>query len=118
MIALVRGVMAASIRVGSILNVAGSMSTKTFLAPRRAIEPAVAKNVYGLVITSSPAPMSRAISDNSRASVPELTPTQFLAWQYAATAFSSCPTSGPLMHCCDSSTRSTAGRISSRRVAY
>jgi hypothetical protein len=44
MIALVRGVMAASIREGSRLYVSGSMSTKTGVAPVRQTEPAVAKN--------------------------------------------------------------------------
>ena len=34
------------------------MSTKTGLAPVRAMAPAVAKKVYGVVITSSPGPMS------------------------------------------------------------
>ena len=36
--------------------------------------PAVAKNVYGLVMTSSPAPMSSAMSAISSASVPEEMP--------------------------------------------
>jgi hypothetical protein len=42
MITRVRGVTAASIRAGSMLQVSGSMSTKTGLAPVRQIEPAVA----------------------------------------------------------------------------
>jgi hypothetical protein len=37
--------------------------------------PAVAKNVNGDVSTSSPGPISSAISANSSASVPEDTPT-------------------------------------------
>ena len=45
MIALVRGVIAASIRTGSMLKVSGSISTKTGLAPVRQIDPAVAKKV-------------------------------------------------------------------------
>ena len=45
MMALVRDVTACSIRFGSILNVTGSMSTKTGLAPTRAMAPAVAKKV-------------------------------------------------------------------------
>ena len=49
------------------------MSTKTGLAPVRAMAPAVAKNVYGVVITSSPGPMSSAIRLISRASLPEET---------------------------------------------
>ena len=47
------------------------MSTKSGNAPTREMVPAVAKNVYGVVMTASPAPMSRAISAASKASVPE-----------------------------------------------
>jgi hypothetical protein len=50
------------------------MSQNTGRAPARAMVPAVAKNVKGEVITSSPAPISRAISASSSASVPEETP--------------------------------------------
>ena len=75
MMALVRGVTAASILAGSMLKVSGSMSTKTGLAPRRWMTPAVAKKVKGEVMTSSPGPTSRAIRAMSRASVPEETPT-------------------------------------------
>ena len=53
---------------------AGSMSTNTGVAPRRAIAPAVAKNVYGVVMTSSPGPMSSAIRHASSASLPDDTP--------------------------------------------
>ena len=53
------------------------MSTKTGLAPVRAMAPAVAKKVYGVVITSSPGPMPSAIRLTSRASLPEETVT---AW--------------------------------------
>jgi hypothetical protein len=45
MIARVRDVIAPSIRAGSRLKVTGSISTNTGLAPTRAIDPAVAKNV-------------------------------------------------------------------------
>jgi len=47
-----------------------SISTKTGLPPRRATELAVEKNVYGVVITSSPGFISRAIRARIRASVP------------------------------------------------
>ena len=50
------------------------MSTKTGFAPVRQIEPAVAKNEYGVVITSSPGPILAAIKGKSRASVPEAQP--------------------------------------------
>ncbi len=55
------------------------MSTKTGLAPISAIISAVAKNVNGTVMTSSPGPMSSAISAMSRASVPLATPMQCFA---------------------------------------
>ena len=44
MIARVFGVIATSIRAGSMLYETGSMSTKTGLAPVRQMAPAVAKN--------------------------------------------------------------------------
>ena len=55
----------------------GSMSANTGVAPTIAIASALATNVNGVVMTSSPGPMSRARSAKCRASVPELTPT---AW--------------------------------------
>ena len=94
------------------------MSTKTGLAPVRAIAPAVAKNVYGVVITSSPGPMSSAIRQISRASLPEETVMACGQPQYGASLASHSVTAGPRMHCWLSSTASTAARISSRIVAY
>ena len=44
-----------------MLYVAGSISTKTGRAPRRATQLAVEKNVYGVVITTSPGPIPSAI---------------------------------------------------------
>ena len=49
--------------------------------PHAAIQPAVAKNVYGVVITSSPGPISSAIRQANRASLPEDTPTPWAHWQ-------------------------------------
>ena len=68
--ARVRGVIAASTAVGSILNVPGSMSTKTGVPPALWIVPAVAKNVNGVVMTSSPERSPSALSGRSSASVP------------------------------------------------
>ena len=62
------------------LKLAGSMSQNSGRAPARAMVPAVAKNVNGLVITSSPAPMSSAMSASSSASVPEDTPMPKRHW--------------------------------------
>ena len=50
------------------------MSQKSGRAPSRATTPAVAKNVNGDVTTSSPGPMSSAISATSSASVPDEMP--------------------------------------------
>ena len=75
MIARVRGVIFSSIFAGSMLNVAGSMSTKTGVAPTRAIAPTVAKKVNGVVMTSSPALMPETISEMMSASDPLVTPT-------------------------------------------
>ena len=70
MIAFVRLVHAAAAASGTMLNVAGSMSQKTGFAPTLCTVPAVAKNVNGVVTTSSPRPMSSARSASKRASVP------------------------------------------------
>ena len=75
MIALVRGVIAASIAAGAIVYVSGSMSTNTGVAPAYSIAATVATNVNGTVITSSPGPMPAASSARCSALVPELTPT-------------------------------------------
>ena len=57
----VMGVIAASSRFGSI-TMPSSTSTKTGRAPIEAMAPTVAKNVYGVVITSSPGPTLASIA--------------------------------------------------------
>ena len=84
------------------------MSTKTGVAPRRAIAPAVAKKVYGVVMTSSPGPMFSAMRQASRASLPDDTPIPWEQFEYAAMAFSHCSTFGPRMKCWDSITSAMA----------
>ena len=74
MIAFVRSVIARSTSAGSRFSVTGSMSAKTGVAPRRAIDSAVAKNVNAGQITSSPGPISSASSASTSASVPFATP--------------------------------------------
>ncbi len=59
---------------GERLKVFGSMSQKSGRAPVRAMVPAVAKKVKGLVMTASPAPMPSAMIARRSASVPEETP--------------------------------------------
>ncbi len=97
-IARVRGVIAASISAGSILYVRGSMSTKTGVAPTMPMASVVATNVNGVVMTSSPGPMSSARSARCSASVPEFRPTPCEPPTYAATSPSSAFTFGPLMN--------------------
>ena len=106
--------MAASIRAGSMLYVSGSMSTNTGLAPVRQIEPAVAKNVYGEVITSSPGPIPRAINGNRSASVPDAQPIPRATPQYSASSASSFSTSGPITNIWLSNSPRITGSISSR----
>ena len=79
MIALVRGVMAASINDASMLQVSGSMSTNTGTPPSSTIISAVAAKVNGVVMTSSPGFRSIAISEIKSASVPLATVMQCLA---------------------------------------
>jgi len=62
------------------------MSQKSGRAPLRAMVPAVAKNVKGLVMTASPGPIPSAMSASSSASVPEETPIPWRHWLYAANA--------------------------------
>src|SRR3954451_5327095 len=88
------------------------MSTNTGFAPTRAIAPAVAKNVYGVVMTSSPSPMPSAIRQARSASVPEDMPTPCAQVEYCAIALSHSSTFGPRMKCCDSITSAIAASIS------
>ena len=118
MIALVFGVTFSSIRSGSMLKVSGSISAKTGTAPSRAIEPAVAKKVNDGQTTSSPGPTPYAISVQSSASVPLLTPMACFVPQYAARSRSNRSTCGPRISACASHTSSIARRISWRRGRY
>src|SRR5437899_6697965 len=116
--ARVRGVTAASTAAGSMLNVAGSISTKTGVPPALWIAPAVAKNVNGVVMTSSPGSSPRALRGRSSASVPLAHAMPCLARASWATALSSCGTEGPITKCCDSMTACRAGRTSSLIARY
>ncbi len=59
-IAFVRGVIAASTAAGSMLNVSGSTSAKTGVAPVKSTALAEATNENDDVTTSSPGPMPSA----------------------------------------------------------
>ena len=98
MIARVRGVIAAAIRRTSMLHVSGSTSTNTGFPPSSTIISAVATNVNGHVITSSPGFSPIAISAIWSASVPLLHVMQCLAPAYRASRSSSSATSGPRMN--------------------
>ena len=116
--ARVRSVTLDSNCAGSRLYVTGSISTKIGVAPTRAIAPAVAKKVYGVVMTSSPCPIPSAMRQMSKASVPEETPTACEQLLYRAMAFSHSCTLGPRMKCCDSITSATARSTSALIAKY
>ena len=118
MMARVRGVMRASTKEASRLQVPGSTSTNTGLPPSSTIISPVAANVKGLVMTSSPGFKSSAISAISSASVPLATVTQCRLPVKAARAASSSATSGPMMYWPWSSTRWMRASMSPLSVAY
>src|SRR3954470_9477804 len=74
------------------------MSAKTGVAPRRAIDSAVAENVNAGQITSSPGPMPSASSTSTIASVPLATPTVSGTPRYCAASRSNALTFGPRMN--------------------
>src|SRR5262245_48690313 len=98
MIAAVFGVMAASTAEGSMSAVGGSTSASTGVAPAETTASAVAKNVLGGRMTSSPGPMPAACSMSSKAAVPEPTPTAVVAPTYVASAASNAAPSGPALN--------------------
>src|SRR5437763_9269959 len=118
MMARVRDVIFASISSGAMLQVTGSMSTNTGVAPSRTMTSAVAMKVNGVVMTSSPGLSPRAISAISSASVPEATVMQWRAPQYSASLASSSATSGPMMYWPWSSTAWMRPLIRSRDAWY
>ena len=72
--ARVFGVTAAATALGSMQRLPPSQSTRTALHPAIQIASAVAKKVFALVMTSSPALRPRAIIVSQIASVPLPTP--------------------------------------------
>ena len=111
--ARVRGPIAAGMSATSRLNVAGSMSTNTGVAPTWRIDSAVAKKENGVVMTSSPGPIPRQRRPMTRASVPLFNPTACFTPRKAATSCSKAATSLPRMKRPLLKTRSMAGRSSS-----
>ena len=81
MIALVRGVIAASTWPGSMQKSSSRTSTKTGVAPARRITLTVALKLNETVMTSSPGPMPSACRTASWATVPLLISTACLTPQ-------------------------------------
>ena len=97
MMALVRAVTAASMSDGSMLKNRGSISTSTGRASKYLITSAVAANVYGVVITSSPCFNPMASRARCMAAVHELTAMACFAPTTAANADSNCFVFGPVV---------------------
>jgi len=87
--------MAASSKLGSILKVSGSISTKTGLAPVKTMLLTEAIKVKGVVMTSSPGPISWANRATWRAVVPEEVAMACLTPQTVANFSSKAAVRGP-----------------------
>jgi len=118
MIAFVFGVIAASIFAGSMHLVLGSQSTNTAVAPAIQIASAVAKNVFGWVMTSSPGPIPSAINASQMASVPLPTPIACAVPWNAASSCSNCFSIGPCTYSPLSITRLILASISAWMFLY
>src|SRR6185436_10633742 len=95
MIALVLGVMRASMSAARMFQVSGSQSTQTGVAPARTTAAAQEMMVKLGMITSSPGPMPSAATASSRAAEPLLTATPNFLPTFAANCSSKRPTKGP-----------------------
>ena len=80
---------------GSRQKLSGRMSANTGVAPAISIVSAEAKNVNGVVMTSSPGPTPSARSDRYRESVPLATPMACFTPTYSASSFSNACVFGP-----------------------
>jgi hypothetical protein len=98
-IALVLGVIAASIRAESILYVSGRMSTNTGRARSNSRQLADAMKLNGVVMTSSPSPIPSARTIRCRADVPLLTATPCATPATAANPASNSGKRGPKLRC-------------------
>ena len=93
--AVVLGVMAASIFAGSKLHVAGSISTNTGFIPFHHKECVVATKLYGVVITS---PVTlKACSAVISGNVPFVNKLMYGTFKYSHNAFSNCWWNCPLL---------------------
>ena len=116
MIALVRGVMAASTLSRSILRVTGSISANTGVAPTSMITLAVATQEIGVVITSSPAPIPAMRKAISMVQVPELKVRTGRPPKYSDSCASKAATFGPLVIQPERRTSPTAAMVASSMV--
>ena len=80
---------------GSRQKLSGRMSANTGVAPTISMVSAEAKNVNGVVMTSSPGPMPSARSDKYNESVPLATPMACFTPTYPANSFSNACMCGP-----------------------
>src|SRR5918994_1727626 len=113
MIAFVRSVMASAVRAGAMLRSESRTSTKTGVAPQWTITFAVAGQVIGLVITSSPGPTPSATSERCSAAVPEETARTCSASKYSASRCSRSAARGPVVSQPDRIVSATASISSS-----
>ena len=84
-------------QLGSMLRSSSRTSTKTGRAPRWTATLAVAGQVIGDVMTSSPGPMPRPASERWRAAVPEASASACFAPVSSATRSSSSAARGPVV---------------------
>src|SRR5690349_11499076 len=94
------------------------MSANTGVAPAWEIASAEAMKLFAAVMTSSPGPISYARKANSRADVPESTPTANCTSQKRANSSSNKRTSRPRMKSVSRTTLETAASISCAILAY
>ena len=116
MMALVRGVIAASSLSRSMLRVPGSMSANTGVAPTSMMTLAVATQEIEVVITSSPGPMPAMRRAISMVQVPELKVRTGRPPKYSDSLASSSATFGPLVIQPERSTSPTALMVASSMV--
>src|SRR4051812_33198398 len=116
MIAFVRPVTSSGMRVASMLRSPSRTSQKIGVAPQCSITLAVAGQVIGLVMTSSPGPTPTASRARWSAAVPEVTASTCSASRYSAMRSSSSAAFGPVVSHPERSV-STTEAISSSPIA-
>src|SRR5690606_39650886 len=108
MIARVRGVIASATRAGSRVNVSGSMSASTGRAPTCSITLTDEQNVMGVVMTSSPGPISSANRARCNPAVQELSASAAGAPRYCVNSLSKRLVFGPVVIQAERSVSATA----------